>query len=344
MNAERLWPAHPHPYRGELLSSWLVRVAHANGLKVQTFCRLAFGNDRQVWNRDIDRLAPAWLVETMSVRTGTPLQRAWQTTLMIFQGKLFAHWKASGKLQWILSLKMYHRKRLGYGLQFCPRCLTEDAEPYFRLAWRVALCTFCPKHDCMLLDRCPQCGQGLAYHRIELGLPDSTSAAPLCRCWACGFDYRQSSVAPVEKWSARTFQSWTKALRLVDRGAPSSSRFDYDKLAALHQITKLLTGKGAKERLSRYATLRTRRARISSIAGASIESRELVERHYVIELAWWLIGRWPSRLQAAWQGRALRYNWLLRDFNGPPTWYRRFAQRLVPTRHARLTTRRTPET
>ncbi|WP_233862024.1 TniQ family protein [Paraburkholderia adhaesiva] len=329
MNEDRLWPAHPHPYRGELLSSWLVRVAHANGLKVQTFCRLAFGNDRQVWNRDIDRLAPASLVETMSARTGTPLSRAWRTTLMIYRGKLFKDWKASGQLQWVLSLKMFHRKRLGYGLQFCPRCLAEDAEPYFRLAWRVAFYTYCPKHDCMLLDRCPQCGQGVAYHRIELGRPDVTSTEPLCRCWACGYDYRESGTTIADKWNERTFECWTKALRITDCDAPSSAHFDYGKLAVLHQMVKLLTSDEKNRRLARYVASKTGQAVPNAAANrVPIEGCGLAERHHVVGLAWWLIDRWPSRLKAAWRRRALRYNWLLRDFNHAPNWYRVFANSL----------------
>jgi hypothetical protein len=312
-----------------LLSSWLVRVAHANGLKVQTFCRLAFGNDRQVWNRDIDRLAPAWLIETMSARTGTPLRRAWQSTLMIYRGKLFKDWKASGQLQWILPLKIYHRKRLGYGLQFCPRCLADDAEPYFRLAWRVAFYTYCPKHLCMLLDRCPRCAQGVAYHRIELGRPGITSNGPLCHCWACGYDYRQSETSVVEKWNERTFESWTKALRMIDSGAPSSIRFDYGKLAVLHQMIKLLIGDGARRRLARYVASNTRQAAPNATATrVSVEGLELAERHNVVGLAWWLIGLWPSRIRAAWRRRALRYNWLLRDFKHAPHWYQEFANSL----------------
>lgn len=334
--AKALWPAHPHPLRNELLSSWLVRVAHANGLKVQSFCRLAFGNERQVWNRDIDRLAPAWLVETMAARTGTPTKRAWQTTLIVYRGKLFEHCKASGQLKWILSLQMYHRKRLGYGMQFCPTCLAEDAEPYFRLAWRVAFYTYCPKHDCMLLDRCPKCGQGVAYHRIELGRPHTTSTAPLCYCWACGFDYRHAVTEPVRKWSKHTFQSWKKASHMIDCGAPSSSRFDYGKLAVLHQLSKLLSSNGTRQKLAIYVATRTGRASPNIVAGKiPIEARELVERNCIVGLAWWLIGRWPTRLRAAWHQRALRYNWLLRDFEGAPEWCRAFVAELAQHRRNR---------
>ena len=71
-----LWPCHPKPLPDELLTCWLVRVAHAHQLKVQTFCDQVFGKERQIWNRDCDRLAPRWLVNRLSIQTGTPLSEA----------------------------------------------------------------------------------------------------------------------------------------------------------------------------------------------------------------------------------------------------------------------------
>jgi hypothetical protein len=124
-----LWPIRYKPFPDELLSCWLVRLAHGHGLKVQTFCNLMFGNRRQVWNRDIDRLAPAWLVDELILRTGTSPELAWGTTLHAYEGILYSKFQMSGTLRWILALKVYHRTRKGYGLQFCPACLAEDQVP-----------------------------------------------------------------------------------------------------------------------------------------------------------------------------------------------------------------------
>ncbi|MBV1775079.1 TniQ family protein [Burkholderiaceae bacterium DAT-1] len=329
MTEMHLWPAHPHPYRGELLSSWLVRLAHANGLKVQTFCRLSFGNEFQVWNRDIDRLAPAWLLDTMSKKTGTPLSRVESATLHIYKGKLFEHEKASGQLPWILPLQIYHRKRMGFGLQFCPQCLAEDTEPYFRLAWRVAPFTFCPTHQCMLHDQCPRCSQGVAFHRIELGHPELNSTNPLCICWSCGYDLRDSERAPVHNWSSHAFQSWAKALRLVENGAPINSRFDYSKLSVLHQMTKLVLSDGIRGRLAEFIATETGQPKPKKLPGRfPVESYRLPERHQAVGFAWWLLGRWPSRVKRAWHAKSLRFNWLLRDYAEAPVWYRTFAKNI----------------
>lgn len=98
-----LWPIRYKPLPDELLSSWLVRLAHGHGLKVQTFCNLIFGNRLQVWNRDVDRLGPDWLVNELSARTGTPLVIAYGTTLRAYEGLLYPQFKPSGVLQWILT-------------------------------------------------------------------------------------------------------------------------------------------------------------------------------------------------------------------------------------------------
>jgi hypothetical protein len=187
-----LWPIRYKPFPDELLSCWLVRLAHGHGLKVQTFCNLMFGNRRQVWNRDIDRLAPAWLVDELILRTGTSPELAWGTTLRAYEGILYPKFRLSGTSRWILALKVYHRTRQGYGLQFCPACLAEDNIPYFRKRWRIALNTVCSKHGTMLFDRCPHCGAAVAFHRLDMAGVEAIDVAPLSYCHSCQFDLREA--------------------------------------------------------------------------------------------------------------------------------------------------------
>jgi hypothetical protein len=182
-----LWPIHYKPLPDELLSSWLVRLAHGHGLKVQTFSNLIFGNNHQVWNRDVDRLAPQWLVEELSLHTGTPLATAYATTLRAYEGLLYSQFKASGTLPWIQSLKIYHRKREGFGIQFCGMCLADGPQPYFRKRWRIAFNTICPRHQSMLHDRCPACGAAVAFHRMDIGQGCIVDTRSLANCHACSF-------------------------------------------------------------------------------------------------------------------------------------------------------------
>lgn len=104
--AAQLWPIRYKPLPDELLSCWLVRLAHGHGLKVQTFCNAIFGEHLQVWNRDIDRLAPPWLLTELSIRTGTPHPVVANTTLRMYEGTLYRKFRSAGALHWMLVLQM----------------------------------------------------------------------------------------------------------------------------------------------------------------------------------------------------------------------------------------------
>ncbi|MFJ1311867.1 TniQ family protein [Agrobacterium sp. P15N1-A] len=73
-------------------------------------------------------------------------------------------------------------------LQFCPQCLAEDAQPYFRRQWRLAIKVSCPHHRCGLRDRCPSCRSRIAvFNQVEL--------VPQHFCAVCGFDLRRASTS-----------------------------------------------------------------------------------------------------------------------------------------------------
>ncbi|WP_288843088.1 TniQ family protein [uncultured Deefgea sp.] len=320
MLSGKLWPAHPHPYPDELLSSWLVRIAHANGLKVQTFCAQQFGNEHQIWNRDIDRLAPTWLLEIMSKKTGTPLKIAQETTLLSYEGKLYERHHSSGLLRWILPLQIYHRTRNGFGLQCCPKCLTEDSEPYYRKSWRVALWTFCPKHQNILLDRCPNCSSSIIFHRIELGRPKLITPHSLSICWNCGHDFGKKHEKFQTQPITDIFADWSEILQKISQNTITNA--DYSRLAVLHQFCTLIVSSRLAPKLQQYLLLNAKKITFPTTQGRlAFEQRPLQERHSVIELAWWLLDCWPNRLRDAWCAKVVRYNVLSKDFANPPAWY-----------------------
>lgn len=332
MLSGKLWPAHPHPYPDELLSSWLVRVAHANGLKVQTFCHLEFGLNHQVWNRDIDRLAPDWILERMGQATGLPVDSVRSTTLLPYLGCLYLQRPSSGQLRWILPLKIYHRMRHGFGLQYCPQCLADDQEPYFRRAWRVAFYTFCPRHNVMLQDRCPVCGSGVAFHRLGLGRSQLLDHLSLSICAYCDFDLRQAIATLIENGDDKVFYLWRKALMLTtgNRGSEAPSNPNY--LDVLHHFCKLCTSRRLAPQLRAYLCAQKGNIHVSlAQARMLFEQRSVSERHHVFGLALWLLDQWPARLLQAYQDHAVRYNELLKDFDNPPDWYSQTVHKLTPT-------------
>lgn len=315
-----LWPCHPHPLPDELLSCWLVRIAHAHRIKVQTFCERVFDRERQVWNRDIDRLAPRWIINRLSIQTGTPLADAHQTALTAYRGLLYPRRKDSGILRWVLPLNMWHRKHMGHGLQFCPACLAEDPIPYYRKRWRLALYTCCTRHNAMLHDRCPACGAGVAFHRIELGRYGSADEGPLTFCHQCGFDLRSSPVVTPIFYEDSSWQVMREVLGMLE--GKDAYKFDAGFFNVLHQMCKILLSNIRHLKLREYVAGQVGAMEtLLQVGKSSLEACSLKERQHVIQLGMWLMADPTNRIVKVWQAKAVRFNVLKRDFEAAPRWY-----------------------
>lgn len=318
----QLWPIRYKPFPDELLSCWLIRLAHGHGLKVQTFTNLLFGNRRQVWNRDVDRLGPSWLIEELCRRTGTPIASAEGGCLRALEGILFPQFKLSGALPWSLTVGMYHRKRAAFGQQFCPLCLGSDEVPYYRRSWRLAFMTICPLHEVMLLDRCQGCGSPLSFHRAEMGRGGLDEALELTMCHACGVDLRQSDARPVECYLLE-LKDW-----MIDLAKAGPGGTDLDDWIVMHHLARLLMSDAAHLSLHEHLCQQVGTAEWAVPEGRiPIESCELGQRHHLMQLIGYLILDLPSRMEDAWRARAIRYNHMLKDFRSAPVGYERMVSR-----------------
>ena len=316
---ESLWPIRYKPLPGELLSSWLVRLAHGHGLKVQTFCNLIFGNKLQIWNRDIDRLAPEWLIVELSSKTGASYQQAFKTTLQSYQGIIYHRPRQSGSLTWIQSLKLHHRKFEGFGLQFCPGCLASDIDPYFRKSWRVAFNTTCPIHQCMLQDRCPHCGHGVAFHRSDMKHAEYITAVSLLECHYCGFDLSQTP-AKAANYFDNVVGEFIRGL--VTRLTSSTfNQADIEVLMVMHHLSKLMLSRSPKVRLYSHLCFAMGEGEIPLDTKKDIEGLDRVARHHLMQVACWLMLNLESGLRGAILNKVIRYNHLKKDFDDAPEWY-----------------------
>jgi len=340
MSNSTLWPIRYKPLPDELLSSWLVRLAHGHGLKVQTLCNLTFGAQRQIWNRDIDRLAQPWLRNELSVRTGASAASIFHTTLQSYEGILYRRFRTAGALPWILVQQMYHRKRNGHGLQFCPTCLAEDSVPYFRKHWRIALVTVCVKHHTMLLDRCPGCGTAIAIHRVDMTKADMGVPPDLCFCHSCELDLRFAQATLPDAYDAQstaTMYGLSKALSSV--GSPNNA-ISLDNLSVLHQLTRTMTSRYKHVQLRRFVLERLGVRDIYLSEGyMSLEMRPIEQRHHLLQLSSWLFADLEARLSEAWHAGMIRYNVLLKDFPNAPDGYRNIIKNFANWRSRSLNLR-----
>lgn len=327
MTYGRIWPAHPKPLPDELLSSWIVRVAQANGIKLQTLCWMLFGNQKSPWNRDIDRSAPHWLISALSEHTGTNYWDIFHTTLATYRTRLYSRRQSSGQLRWILPVNNYGMRHTGFGQQFCPLCLANDATPYFRKQWRVALFTYCPHHQVLLWNSCPACGLPVMHYRGDFGR-ELQEARPIHACHACGFDFREAEEREVFFPDKEVHNLFDSMLLSLGKPADQAGRFDLGFFAVLHQLCLIVEAKPNHGKLQHFVAgqlgipaipLPTRRL--------TVEQHSQTERHQVLLCGLWLMGNLEQRLEDAWLVKAVRYNHLLKDFEEVPTDYRHLVGR-----------------
>ncbi len=313
------WPARPKSLENELLSSWLVRIAHEHGLIPQSFSFAIFGSLKQLWGHDIDRHAPEWLIEELHCRTGVMKTEIKAMTMQAYKGWLYPAYHPFGPLNWILPLKLKPKQGNGYGLQYCPQCLAEDAFPYYRKAWRTGLCTFCHHHQCLLQDHCPTCQANLLIHQLD-PLKSSAEHPDLLRhCWQCDAELTDLPKKHIDSVDS----DWLSAVKSLDLQTPDVACFDYSKLSVIRHFCVILASHRLAPKL--YPAL-CKKLHLKPYIDLPEESRHIESyrtdhRHQILTIAWWLLDQWPSRLIDCWEKRLVRYNVLLKDFHRAPDWY-----------------------
>ena len=192
-----LWPIHLKPLPDELLSSWLIRLAHAHGYKVETLCRILLGPRANMWNRDVDRSSQTKLMQSVMSATSASEQQFFQATLSSYEGTLSERYESGGTARWLISLAIFHRTRRRPGLMYCRLCLASDGEPYFRKKWRLSCITVCTQHGVNLEDTCPHCQATLMPHRADVGFHSFVPTDRLLvRCYRCERDLRRGLTVP----------------------------------------------------------------------------------------------------------------------------------------------------
>ena len=181
----RVLPVRFPPLPDELLSSWFVRLAHANGEKSHSLgFRVFHGecNFIQGGDLNLDRGHDAEALAILAYVTKTSTQQVAASTLGAYAGFLWDEISAHGVRRWVMPILNKRGERTGYGLQACAECLRDDSTPYFRRSWRLALQVACPFHGRLLMDRCPECNTPLVLHRGDVGVftPQPESSARWC--------------------------------------------------------------------------------------------------------------------------------------------------------------------
>ena len=198
------WPVAVPPLFDELLSSWLHRLAYANGVSPKRFARV-LGLGSGMWSAALDLRLPTDVANLLGANTGVSPHQL--SAMMLSHGLL---------VPVLLPLRSNGRRDGSTWLQFCSKCLADDAHPYFRRRWRLATLVSCTRHGCRLRDRCPSC-------RSRIAAFDQSELVPQHYCARCGYDLRRSSAIGISTASRRLDRCIDDITRLpAVTGSPSS--------------------------------------------------------------------------------------------------------------------------
>ncbi len=304
MLSGRLLPAHPHPESGELFTSWVSRIAPANVVKIHSLSVNIWGRESgdAFWSRDIDASVSKTALVNLCKRTGVKFQHASQTTLRSYEGVLFEQLHIRGLNRWILPAGIYHRTRSRHWIVFCPICLREDQEPYFRKSWRLSFNTVCEHHGVQMLDACPCCSEPVVFFRQELGHRNKYDIESLTSCYQCGFDLRHSPAFCPSAPDGQTLSMLMSLITFHDMGWWFVGReaevlpYSLAYFDILHHLATWLTSQVGSHILQ-YTEKITGYTFVNSevFVRQPFEVRTLLERHRLLMVALWLLQNWPER-------------------------------------------------
>jgi hypothetical protein len=322
MRQFEMWPVHPCRLPDELLSSWIIRIAQAHGLKLHTFTHRAFPN-YSIWNRDIDKTAPDGLIKIISQRTGLSFAEVHLSTLKSLEGYLFET-LISGNTKWLLPIGIYHRKHKRNGIVTCPLCLAEDTIPYFRRIWRIGFTVVCTKHSVWMIDECPACKNPISFHRNDFDHKYIATQKSMNICYSCGFDYTNTEP------KIETDLMFLKFLNNLEKTLYKGYIILDDKIVyshlyfhVLHQLVKLISinKHGIKLRQllefeSGFTCDYTPNSKITIV-----DTLPLFERRHALRLVSRLIKSWPQSFIIACEKVKLTRSRLEKDMKVIPFWY-----------------------
>ena len=316
-----LLPASFWPNHDELLSSWIVRLAHSHRMKAHTFTKFNFPNF-EFWNRDIDRSIRDELIVEIAGRTNATTHRIYSSTLRSYEGVLFEKDSGKSKGRWIMPLGIFHRTWKRHGLMFCPGCLNNDDEtPYYRKHWRISFNLVCLNCGCRLLDACPQCNAPVTFVRTELGLKFYDNIDTIAKCYLCRFQLSDSPRLIPDK---RLIQIQENLFKITAEGWRKDVIYPLQFFEVLYFLAKVFTSNRAiylkaQKHIAwklQIKTLTTHRA-----AGALYDTLPVFDRANGLKMAFWILEDWPYRFIKTFRKLGFHSSDLTRDFKNMPFWY-----------------------
>lgn len=118
--------------------------------------------------------------------------------------------------------------------RFCPKCFAGDE--VWKIEWELIFYDACPKHKCVLLDKCQNCGQFLSWKRQQFSICD------------CGAALKSFIAEPCSENQARLSLTILRSIN-IDRNIKAISHFKIIEHLSIFEIQKLVRLMGRHEDL-----------------------------------------------------------------------------------------------
>lgn len=324
--AKSRFPRKLRPHDDELLSSWLIRLALLHRTAPMTFTNLYMPETKnRLWSSDLDLQAGPELITRLAEKSDAPIEDLQRMTLGSYAGYLFeTAYGTTGGTPFVNPLGMRGRRNKLPGVRYCPLCLMEDKEPYFRKHWRLSISVACLKHRCYLLDRCQKCGSPVTvYLSCRSGALDS--------CYMCGEKFVKAPVVYPDKDNG-VFRVLERICSIINDGyviigynhdSPSPV-YSHLYFQVLHQLLKLMLNRRYGKQLREGVLLDFGDIGCESQDGKKWKAFEFVPIPFQAEMlirAVWLLENWSERFVEVCRKQKLLSSAMLRDMNPAPFWY-----------------------
>lgn len=279
----------PTGLEGESLSSWRQRTAWANGYRLFPVV------DGHLRRSDPDMGLNDLDLEWIAALHDTSKACCREMTLAGQTGQLVDRVASRSQPRWWLRCR-YGETEPHYGSMFCPQCLAEDDQPYFRLSWRYAFITVCVRHGLLLADRCPQCGRPPWPSACGVGDRISPHFAALNQCPYCDADLTQTPQSRREPPSLADLAEANLSSVCALFGASA-----VESLAAIRAVCHLFIRVGPRQAIiasgSRWTTI-ARSVSPECLGHNSIEHAPVEDRHLLVNAAIDICSDWPRSFKA----------------------------------------------
>ena len=189
----------PIPFKDELFTSWMVRLAYAHKTHPHTFTNQYFNfRPHSFFLGASDVTLDARMIESIEKKSN------YKIDIQALMLKTYA-----GYLQKDI---IDNPNIFLSDLKYCPVCFREDKIPYFRKVWKVVFYNICHKHKCRLYEHCPECKTKLDISKMH------NNELPYTFCPQCGFELKRGKRIPIHKKYISSINYQNKIFETINKG------------------------------------------------------------------------------------------------------------------------------